>query len=41
MWMRSSHEHYKDLEAGKWVLIEGWLGIGDGQEEIHPALTVI
>jgi len=27
-------EHYKDLEAGKWVKIEGWEGIEAAQKEI-------
>ena len=27
-------EHYKDLEPGKWVKIEGWFGPQDAKEEI-------
>lgn len=27
-------EHYKDLEKGKWVKIEGWFGPEDAKEEI-------
>jgi inorganic pyrophosphatase len=27
-------EHYKDLEPGKWVKVEGWLGIEGAREEI-------
>ena len=27
-------EHYKDLEAGKWVKVEGWVGIDDARVEI-------
>ena len=27
-------EHYKDLEAGKWVKVEGWAGLGEAREEI-------
>jgi len=27
-------EHYKDLEAGKWVKVEGWVGIDDARAEI-------
>ena len=27
-------EHYKDLEPGKWVKIEGWFGPADAQAEI-------
>jgi inorganic pyrophosphatase len=26
--------HYKDLEAGKWVRIAGWVGADDAKEEI-------
>jgi inorganic pyrophosphatase len=33
---RISHffEHYKDLEKGKWVKVEGWAGIADAKREI-------
>ncbi|MDH3314904.1 MAG: inorganic diphosphatase, partial [Gammaproteobacteria bacterium] len=27
-------EHYKDLESGKWVKIEGWTGVKDAKHEI-------
>jgi inorganic pyrophosphatase len=27
-------EHYKDLEAGKWVKVRGWGGIADAHQEI-------
>src|SRR3954470_1906821 len=27
-------EHYKDLEPGKWVKVEGWFGPEDAKEEI-------
>lgn len=27
-------EHYKDLEAGKWVKVEGWVGVDDARAEI-------
>lgn len=27
-------EHYKDLENGKWVKVEGWVGIDDARAEI-------
>jgi len=27
-------EHYKDLENGKWVKIEGWAGVDDARAEI-------
>ena len=31
-------EHYKDLEAGKWVRIEGWLGPEEAKAEIIAAV---
>jgi inorganic pyrophosphatase len=27
-------EHYKDLERGKWVKVEGWGGVDDARQEI-------
>jgi inorganic pyrophosphatase len=27
-------EHYKDLESGKWVKVNGWGGIDDAHQEI-------
>ena len=27
-------EHYKDLDAGKWVKIDGWKGLDEAKEEI-------
>ena len=27
-------DHYKDLEAGKWVQIDGWVGIEEAKHEI-------
>jgi inorganic pyrophosphatase len=27
-------EHYKDLEEGKWVKVEGWAGADDARAEI-------
>ena len=27
-------EHYKDLEEGKWVKVDGWVGIDDARAEI-------
>jgi len=27
-------EHYKDLEQGKWVKVEGWGGVDDARDEI-------
>jgi inorganic pyrophosphatase len=31
-------EHYKDLEAGKWVKIDGWAGIEDAKKEITESV---
>ena len=27
-------QHYKDLEPGKWVKVEGWVGSGEAKQEI-------
>jgi inorganic pyrophosphatase len=32
--IRHFFEHYKDLEKGKWVKIDGWAGIEDAKREI-------
>lgn len=32
-------EHYKDLEAGKWVKIDGWEGEAAAKEEILSSIT--
>jgi inorganic pyrophosphatase len=32
-------QHYKDLEAGKWVKIEGWFGIDDAHKEIMDSIA--
>lgn len=32
-------EHYKDLEAGKWVKIEGWAGVEEAEKEIADSLA--
>lgn len=32
--IRHFFEHYKDLEQGKWVKVEGWLGIDAAHREI-------
>jgi inorganic pyrophosphatase len=32
-------EHYKDLEAGKWVKVLGWGGIDDAKLEVTNGLT--
>lgn len=31
-------EHYKDLEAGKWVKVEGWVGLAEAKAEIQSSL---
>jgi len=31
-------EHYKDLEEGKWVRIDGWLGREHAVEEINSSV---
>lgn len=31
-------EHYKDLEQGKWVKVEGWAGIEEAYEEILSSI---
>lgn len=31
-------EHYKDLEAGKWVKVEGWVGVDAAYAEIRASL---
>jgi inorganic pyrophosphatase len=37
---RISHffKHYKDLEPGKWVIIEGWFGVNHAKEEIQNSI---
>jgi inorganic pyrophosphatase len=32
--IRHFFEHYKDLEPGKWVKVEGWFGPDDARKEI-------
>jgi inorganic pyrophosphatase len=31
-------KHYKDLEPGKWVIIQGWFGIDQAHEEILASI---
>lgn len=33
-------EHYKDLDEGKWVRVEGWGGIDDAREEIMASIAM-
>lgn len=32
-------EHYKDLEAGKWVKVQGWGSVADAHKEITDGLA--
>lgn len=32
-------EHYKDLEAGKWVKVQGWVGAEEAKAEILAGVT--
>lgn len=32
-------EHYKDLEAGKWVKVEGWAGADEAKAEITASVA--
>jgi inorganic pyrophosphatase len=32
-------DHYKDLESGKWVRIEGWEGVDEARAEILDAIS--
>jgi inorganic pyrophosphatase len=32
-------QHYKDLEEGKWVKIEGWFGIDEAKHEILESIA--
>ncbi len=31
-------EHYKDLEKGKWVKVDGWFGIAEAEDEITSSI---
>ncbi len=31
-------EHYKDLEKGKWVQVEGWAGVDEAEKEIRNSI---
>jgi len=33
-------EHYKDLDEGKWVRIEGWGGVDEAKQEIMDSLKL-
>jgi len=32
-------EHYKDLEQGKWVKVQGWGGVDDAKQEILDGIA--
>ena len=32
-------EHYKDLESGKWVKVQGWEGAEKAREMIEAAIA--
>ncbi len=32
-------DHYKDLEPGKWVKIDGWVDTEEAKQEIHDSIT--
>ena len=31
-------KHYKDLEEGKWVEVDGWTGVEDAKDEIKKSI---
>ncbi|MCP4387205.1 MAG: inorganic pyrophosphatase, partial [Gammaproteobacteria bacterium] len=31
-------DHYKDLEPGKWVKIDGWVGVEEAKQEILDSI---
>ena len=33
-------EHYKDLDEGKWVRVEGWGGVDDARDEIMASIAM-
>ena len=33
-------EHYKDLDEGKWVRVEGWGGTDEAKEEIMASVAM-
>ena len=37
--IRHFFEHYKDLEVGKWVKVEGWVGPADARKEIMAGVA--
>jgi inorganic pyrophosphatase len=39
---RISHffEHYKDLDEGKWVRVEGWYGVDEAKDELNTSVQM-
>ena len=33
-------EHYKDLDEGKWVRVEGWAGVDEAKQEIRDSVEM-
>jgi inorganic pyrophosphatase len=33
-------EHYKDLDEGKWVRVDGWYGVDEAKQEILDSLKM-
>ena len=33
-------EHYKDLDEGKWVRVEGWAGVDEAKKEILDSVDM-
>ncbi|WP_428609407.1 inorganic diphosphatase [Sedimenticola sp.] len=33
-------EHYKDLEEGKWVRVQGWGGVDEAKQEIQDSISM-
>jgi inorganic pyrophosphatase len=33
-------EHYKDLDEGKWVRVEGWAGVDEAKQEILDSVAM-
>jgi len=37
--IRHFFEHYKDLEPGKWVKVEGWVGAEEAKQAIVAGIA--
>ena len=33
-------EHYKDLDEGKWVRVDGWAGVDEAKKEILESVKM-